>query len=230
MLTFTTLDAFRAAFPSSRRYIKANAPESPCVGIQVARGLAADISKAGWVAPWADITNPINSDTKLVLVNTPIGECYACEIGFNSRPVGYVPRPIEAQNLGPVTAYKTRDEKSPLLTFPVLSGSVKVNGVEVGPGQVIFARLQDGTVGVVDASKLVGMEVDDSGLFDGSAAIAYDSEAIYASEPLTEEFEYDGLEGRKRAPVGSRLAYSDTKNLYFIKPESWAKMGYGLDE
>lgn len=226
-LTFTDSVGFLASFPDSKTYIKANAPDAPCIGIKVAPNRTADVSKAGWVAAWADITNPINSDGKLVLINAPIGECYACEIALNGYPVGYTPRPLESQNLGPVIAYQTRDEKSPLLTFPVLSGSVKINGVEVGPDQLIFARLQDGTVGSMDKDKLSGMVMDTSGLFT-TEALAYDSEAIYASEPLTAPFEYDGLEGRKIAPIGSRLAFSDTKNLYFIAPEKWVKMGYKL--
>lgn len=226
MLTFTTEAAFRAAFPSSGQFVKANYPDAPCVGIKVAPGRVADVSKASWVHPWQDITNPVVAGTKLVLVNLPDEGCYACEIAPNESPVGYRPRPAEMQNLGPVTAYKTRDEKSPLLTFPVTSGVVRYKGVEVQPGQVIFARLQDGTIGVVDEAKLAGMQLDDSGLFAGATAVTYDSEPVWATEPLTAPYEYEGLEGVKVAPVGARLAFSQTKNLYFIAPDKWAKMGY----
>lgn len=225
MLTFTSEAAFRAAFPASAQFIKANAPDAPCIGVQVVAGVA-DVSKAGWVQPWADITNPIVAGKKLVLVNLPDEGCYACEVASNASPVGYRPRAIELQNLGPVTAYKTRTPASPLLAFPVTSGVVRYKGVEVGPGQVIFARLQDGTIGVVDQAKLSGMTPDDSGLFAGSSAIAYDSEPVWATEPLEADYEYEGLEGVKRAPATARLAFSDTKNLYFIMPDKWTKMGY----
>ena len=222
-LSFTSEDSFRSSFPSAALFVKDNAADSPCIGIKVSAGRTADVPKAGWVSPWADISNPICSGTKLVLVNTPVGECYACEIAPNGAPVGYRERAV--QNIGNVVAYATRSESSPLLAFPVLSGTVKVNGVAVGEGQVIFARLQDGTLGVVDANKLADMPLESSGLFT-SDAVVYDSEPVWATEPLDAPFTYEGLEGVKVAPAGSRLAFSETKNLYFITEAKWVKMGY----
>lgn len=219
-LTFQTEADFLAAFPNAQWYVKANNPTSPCFGIRI--NGTANVSKAGWVDSWADITNHMNGDAHLVLVNTAIGECYACAIAPNNHPVGY--KVAQHQPAGYVTAYRTRDEKSPLLVFSVIS-EVFVQDKPVTSDDVIFARLQDGTLGVCNPDVLRDMAEDTSGLFQDARVVAYVSEPVLASDPLTEEYLYEGLEGVKRAPVGSRLLFSDSKNLYFNTEAKWIQMG-----
>lgn len=224
MLTFQNVSNFLDCFPSAKKYIKQNNPNSPCIGIQVNPGREINISKSGWVNPWDDISNPVIPGKKLILVNIPIGECYPCEVSQeNGNPVGYLPSNI--QSLGEVIAYETRDANSPLLTIEIASGAICVDGDYAQEGDVIFVRLQDGTIGLINPRKLNGMKVLHNSPVTAKA-ISFDSEPIWASAPLVEDREFIGLEGAKLFPIGSRVCFSDTKNVYFITSEKWTKMGY----
>jgi len=59
-----------------------------------------------------------------------------------------------------------------------------------------------------------------------SYVVAYDSEPIWASEPVAAPVMISTIEGEHEVPVGARLAFSQTKNLYHIAADKWERMGY----
>jgi len=58
--------------------------------------------------------------------------------------------------------------------------------------------------------------------------VAYDSEPVWATEPLDTPVDISTMEGVHQVPAGARLAFSESKNLYHIMPDKWVKMGFVL--